>query len=115
LQAWAALELVLNLNAIAGMGKKLQDHPAVAVSYKLKSSVGHIASTDDVYNDNGNVKWSEMFNWAVFGKGPLTSTGCDRGAFVKTAAAGADAQPDLQLRFINGTCLLGMSWNDVRP
>lgn len=45
----------------------------------------------------------QLLNWAVRGKGPLTSTGCDRGAFVRTSEA--RAQPDLQLRFVAGCAL----------
>ena len=36
------------------------------------------------------------------GKGGLTSTGCDRGAFVRTAG---QALPDLQVRFVPGMAL----------
>lgn len=45
----------------------------------------------------------QLLNWAVRGKGPLTSTGCDRGAFVRTSED--RAQPDLQLRFVAGCAL----------
>lgn len=45
----------------------------------------------------------QLLNWAVRGKGPLTSTGCDRGAFVRTSED--RALPDLQLRFVAGCAL----------
>ena len=45
----------------------------------------------------------QLLNWAVRGKGALTSTACDRGLFVKTNEK--LSQPDLQVRYVAGLAL----------
>lgn len=45
----------------------------------------------------------QLINWAVRGKGALTSTACDRGAFVRTNDK--LSQPDLQIRYVAGLAL----------
>ena len=45
----------------------------------------------------------QLLNWAVRGKGALTSTACDRGLFVKTNDK--LAQPDLQIRYVAALAL----------
>ena len=45
----------------------------------------------------------QVLNWALRGKGALTTTGCDRGLFVKTNDK--LSQPDLQIRYISALAL----------
>jgi fatty acid photodecarboxylase len=45
----------------------------------------------------------QLLNWLVRGQGALTSTGCDRGAFIKTSKEAS--QPDLQIRYVAGLAL----------
>lgn len=85
------------------VGANLQDHPAVLTAHKLKESAGRISLSDDIYDDSGNVKLGTLANWAIFGKGALTTTGCDRGAFIKTNPK--LKQPDVQLRYVAGFAL----------
>jgi fatty acid photodecarboxylase len=85
---------------IPAVGSNLQDHPACLSAFKLKESAGMECITDHVYDDNAKVRLRQMLNWAVLGKGPLTSTGCDRGAFIKSDASLPD--PDLQIRYVAG-------------
>ena len=86
------------------VGSNLQDHPAVLSAYVLNEDVvGREAITDYIYDEDGNLNPKQVLNWAVMGKGPLTSTGCDRGAFVKTDKS--LKQPDLQLRYVAGCAL----------
>ena len=96
----------------AGVGKNLQDHPCVLTAFSIKDSAPVKCSTDDVYNSSGDISKRAIANFILFGKGPLTSTGCDRGAFVKTTPE--KSQPDLQLRFVAGSYpvpLHGTVWN----
>jgi choline dehydrogenase-like flavoprotein len=86
-----------------GVGTNLQDHPACLSAFTLKESAGPIAITDHLYHADASLKKRQMLNWALFGKGPLTSTACDRGAFVKTQEK--LRQPDLQLRYVAGCAL----------
>lgn len=55
----------------------------------LKPELEHIAVTSELLTDDGQIKWQNYPNYLLFGRGPLATTGCDRGAFVNTR--GADA------------------------
>jgi len=83
-----------------GVGQNLQDHPAVLSAFAIKESANVICATDEIYNAKGNVSIPTILNWLIMGKGAMTSTGCDRGAFVKTTPE--KAQPDVQLRYVAG-------------
>ena len=85
------------------VGANLQDHPACLSAFTLKESAGEIAITDHLYHKDATLRKRQLLNWAVFGKGPLTSTACDRGAFVKTEEK--LKQADLQLRYVAGCAL----------
>lgn len=50
---------------------------------------------DDIYSAKGQIRKRAILSYLLQGRGPLTSTGCDRGAFVRTAG---QALPDLQAR-----------------
>ena len=96
----------VGVNVVAdspGVGTNLQDHPAVLSAFTLKESAGEISITDHLYHKDATLKKRQILNWAVRGKGPLTSTGCDRGAFVKTDEK--LKQPDLQFRYVAGCAL----------
>eukprot|EP00892_Ulva_mutabilis_P011334 jgi/Ulvmu1/8573/UM045_0015.1 len=88
---------------LPGVGSNLQDHPAVLSAFRLSDAAGRVAITDHIYDDDANIRPLQLLNWAVRGKGPLTSTACDRGAFVRTSED--RSQPDLQLRFVAGLAL----------
>lgn len=86
---------------LPGVGANLQDHPAALVSYLLKPSAGAISVTDHIMHPDGRVRARAVLNYALRRRGPLTTTGCDHGAFVATgarAAALGPATPDLQIR-----------------
>lgn len=61
------------------------------------SLLGHTICcfADDIYNAKGQIRKRAILSYLLRGSGPLTSTGCDRGAFVRTAG---QALPDLQAR-----------------
>jgi hypothetical protein len=71
----------------AEMWGYLQDHPAALTAFKTKESLGAIALTDQLLRASGKVRTRAMLAWALFRKGPLTTTGCDHGAFVSTTGA----------------------------
>jgi len=86
---------------LPGVGANLQDHPAALVSYTLKPSAGGLSVTDEVMHGDGRVRVRAVLNYLLRRRGPLTTTGCDHGAFVATgarAAALGPATPDLQIR-----------------
>ena len=87
----------------AAVGSNLQDHPAVLSAYTLKDSAGRISITDHIYRDDGSIRKRQLLNWALLGRGPLTSTACDRGAFVRTTDSAK--LPDLQVRYVAGLAL----------
>jgi len=85
---------------LPGVGKNLQDHPAAVVSYQCPASKKGISVTSKLRIGGTTLPDPRpMIQWLLFRTGPLTSTGCDHGAFVKTSAA-TDKNPDLQLRFL---------------
>ncbi|WIA36647.1 hypothetical protein OEZ86_007931 [Tetradesmus obliquus] len=86
-----------------GVGQNLQDHPATLWASQMKPELEHIAVTSELLADDGKIKWQNYPNYFLFGKGPLATTGCDRGAFVNTRGDASD--PDLQIRFVAGYAL----------
>eukprot|EP00878_Enallax_costatus_P001969 GHUV01002133.1.p1 GENE.GHUV01002133.1~~GHUV01002133.1.p1 ORF type:complete len:615 (+),score=207.39 GHUV01002133.1:83-1927(+) len=93
--AEAGIPLVADL---PGIGQNLQDHPATLWASMLKPEYDHIAATTELLNPDGSIKWTQYPNYLLFGKGPLATTACDRGAFVNTR--GDSGEPDLQIRFV---------------
>ena len=89
---------------VPGVGKNLQDQPAILLANPLKPEYDGRSISDHIYNKRGGLRKRAILAWLLFGKGPLTSTGCDRGAMIKTDAATSD-QPDLQMRFVPGMAL----------
>eukprot|EP00884_Botryococcus_braunii_P020619 jgi/Botrbrau1/7240/Bobra.0021s0023.1 len=87
---------------LAGVGQNLQDHPAALTAFRAKASVGSISITDQALRESGAVRVRAILAYALFRKGPLTSTGCDHGAFLSTTGSG---DPDLQIRFVPGCAL----------
>lgn len=90
------------VKAIPGVGENLQDHPACLSAFHLKPQFESWTVTNQVYNNQGGIRKRAILNYFLFGKGPLATTGCDRGAFVSTRGSGL---PDLQLRFPPGYAL----------
>ncbi|CAM9921007.1 unnamed protein product [Ascophyllum nodosum] len=83
---------------LPGVGKNLRDHPAVTVMSDINEPV---SITDEVLVEgSGAVNKMTALRWLLTGTGPLTSPGCENGAFYKTSAA--KAASDLQLRFVPG-------------
>ena len=62
----------------------LQDHPACLSSFILNEESGPISVTDEIYGPSGRLRLKAVLNWLVRRRGPLTTTGCDHGAFVNT-------------------------------
>ena len=65
----------------------MQDHPACLSAFYLKESAGPISVTDELLHTNGRIRARAILKYLLFKKGPLATTGCDHGAFVKTAGA----------------------------
>ena len=96
--------------ALPGMGQNLQDHPACLSTFTLKPSAGAISITDHILSKSGRIRASAILNYALRRKGPLTSTGCDHGAFVSTGARSSESDlgssiADLQVRVAPGLAL----------
>jgi hypothetical protein len=51
---------------------------------RMKPELEHIAVTSELLDASGQIKWHNYLNYFIFGKGPMATTGCDRGAFVNT-------------------------------
>jgi len=79
-----------------GVGANLQDHPAVVVAHEITQPLG---ISDDLFMLKSKMpKPQHVLQWALFGTGPLTSPGCDHGAFLKTQPG--LKEPDVQFRFV---------------
>ncbi|KAF8065553.1 alkJ [Scenedesmus sp. PABB004] len=86
-----------------GVGQNLQDHPATLWAALMKPELEHVAITSQLLNPDGSIKLGNYPSYLLFGRGPLATTGCDRGAFVNTRGDGGE--PDLQVRFVPGFAL----------
>ena len=62
----------------------LQDHPAVLSAFYLKEEAGPISVPDELLHSDGRIRLRAIMKYLLFKKGPLTTTGCDHGAFVST-------------------------------
>lgn len=119
---------------LPGVGSNLQDHPAVCKSTFvfhrhaiLQSSpssyrplafdttytvIAHditkkISVTDVLFTRKSIMKPQHILRWLISGKGPLTTPGCDHGAFLRTRPD--VSEPDLQVR------VLPFMWTESRP
>jgi hypothetical protein len=67
--------------------------PPAAIAHNITQP---IAVTDVVFHKGtGAPKLNQLLQWAVWGSGPLTTPGCDHGAFVKSRPD--LEEPDLQV------------------
>lgn len=62
--------------------------------FSHSSAIRPSPGPDDIYSAKGTIRKRAILAYLLRGAGPLTSTGCDRGAFVRTAG---QALPDLQV------------------
>lgn len=83
------------------VGENLQDHPAAVVSFSTPKKGASVTSR--LRLPGGLTNPLPILQWALFKNGPLTSTGCDHGAFVRTTPGAS--QPDLQYRFLAAKAL----------
>lgn len=86
-----------------GVGQGLQDHPGVVLAARMSEEHNGMTATGQVYGKRGNISLKALFQYVWNKTGPLTTTGCDHGAFVRTSAS--HAEPDLQMRFVPGFSL----------
>lgn len=92
------IELIRDL---PGVGKDLQDHPAVVVASTLKPKYREMAVTN-VFDQKGAVRWQIRLKYALLKQGPMCTTSCDHGAFLTTPG---HRQPNVQIRFNAGFAL----------
>lgn len=90
---------------LPGVGQRLQDQPAVLTAAPLKPKYDGTCMTDNIYNEKGGLRKRAIVNYLLRRRGPLATTGCDHGAFIRTPACKAGALPDLQMRFVPGMAL----------
>lgn len=95
------IEVVAN---VPGVGRELQDQPAVLTAVPLKEKYDGTSLSDHIYNPKGGLRKRAILNYFLRRRGPLCTTGCDHGAFIRTPAAVRDL-PDLQVRFVPGMAL----------
>lgn len=80
---------------LAGVGANLQDHPGIVMALKVKPDFDMMTISSQIYNKSNNIRIGAVLQYLFGRKGPLTTTGCDHGAFVSTtgkAGAGAGRQ-----------------------
>lgn len=88
---------------VAGVGQNLQDHPAALVAARAKPEFEQLSVTSEVYDEKCNIRVGAVLQYLFGRRGPLATTGCDHGAFLRTSAS--HSQPDLQMRFVPGCSL----------
>lgn len=88
-------------------GGEALDH--CRLNLNLRASLLSLPS-DDIYNAQGQIRKRAILSYLLQGRGPLTSTGCDRGAFVRTAG---QALPDLQARRLGLALPPCVQWDRV--
>ncbi|GFR43618.1 hypothetical protein Agub_g4717 [Astrephomene gubernaculifera] len=89
---------------LAGVGANLQDHPAAVLAARAKPEFERLSVTSEIYDSRCNLRPGALAAYLLGRRGPLATTGCDHGAFVRTSAA-TTQQPDLQVRFVPGCAL----------
>ncbi len=77
------------------LGANLQDHPATLFAAKTKPEYMEMYITSQIYNAKNKLRLAPIAQLLLFGNGPLSSTGCDHGAFVRTRPGSGPA--DLQV------------------
>jgi choline dehydrogenase-like flavoprotein len=92
---------------LPGVGANLQDQPAVLTAVPVKPRYDGTTLSDHIYNEKGALRKRAILNYLLRGRGPLTSTGCDHGAFVLTDGGKrrGERMPNLQIRFVPGMAL----------
>eukprot|EP01024_Parvocaulis_polyphysoides_P023180 TRINITY_DN2142_c0_g1_i7.p1 TRINITY_DN2142_c0_g1~~TRINITY_DN2142_c0_g1_i7.p1 ORF type:complete len:611 (-),score=79.85 TRINITY_DN2142_c0_g1_i7:417-2249(-) len=95
---------ISNVVDLPGVGQNLLDHPACVASFNMTEEGNKKFKTVTDHMNPERVSIRAVLNFLFRGKGILTSTGCDRGAFVVTDAADKPLA-DLQLRFPPGLAL----------
>ncbi|PNH05790.1 L-sorbose 1-dehydrogenase [Tetrabaena socialis] len=88
---------------LAGVGANLQDHPAAVLAVRAKPEFEKLSVTSEIYDSKNNLRLGAVAQYFFGRRGPLTTTGCDHGAFLRTS--GTHSQPDLQMRFVPGCAL----------
>lgn len=84
---------------LQGVGANLQDHPAAVVSYQCSEGNEGISVTSKIRIPGTTIPNPKyILQWFLRGSGPLTSVGCDHGAYFKTDSN--FKSPDLQMRFL---------------
>lgn len=96
---------IMVVSDLPGVGAQLQDQPACLAATPLKKQHDGESISDHIYNSKGQLRKRAIAAYMLFGKGPLTSTGCDHGAFMRTPVAAPGSQADLQIRFVPGMAL----------
>lgn len=92
----AGVEVVKDLQSV---GRGLQDHAAVMLSYESRDSArDKVEKPRTFYTERTGKSPLALLDYFARGKGPLTSPMCEAGAFYKTDASRESC--DLQLRFI---------------
>ncbi|GBF88787.1 choline dehydrogenase [Raphidocelis subcapitata] len=89
--------------AAEGVGANLQDHPATLFAALSKPEYQDMYISSEIYGIGGTIRLGAIAQLLLQGRGPLATTGCDRGAFVNTRGGSGD--PDLQIRFVPGYAL----------
>lgn len=82
---------------LPGVGANFQDHPACVTAHKLQERHAGLSITNQIYKDGAKIRLTAVADWLLRGRGPLATTGCDHGAFLRSTGSG---QPDVQLRFV---------------
>jgi len=94
------------------VGKNLQDHPATVVSYQCSPGNDGVSTSSKLRIPGTTIPNPLSFiQWALTGSGPLTSSACDHGAYVKTDPN--LESPDLQLRFIAARAIAADGMNTL--
>lgn len=83
---------------LPGVGRNLQDHPAVMNSFVSKDPQNDKRKSTVYYTEKTGKNIGTLLNYIVRGKGPLTSPMCETGGFIKSDPALQSC--DIQLRFI---------------
>ena len=83
---------------VAEVGRNLQDHAAVMLSYESQRPLDDKKQHGVFYTERTGKAPLTLLNYVLRGRGPLTSPMCEAGGFVRTSDD--LVSPDLQLRFI---------------
>ncbi len=74
----------VNVRRVCMLSCNMQDHPATLYAARSDEKYDELSITSQIYDKKINIRFGPVLDYLFNKRGPLTSTGCDHGAFLST-------------------------------